>query len=468
MTRSRSRSVVLGAAVAGGLQLALVAAAVAEPLRVSPTGRSHRIGPAFAGFNVPFRRNSWQVRSPRLHQAAAGLHPGALRVFGGTTANYWNWRSGRFFDRPGVPPRLRRASREMSPIHLSDWAQLVRNANAIPVFDLNLVTSSLSSQLEMLEAAERLGMPVRRIELGNELYHPAPLVLRSIPTPEAYGRKATRWIEAIRARFPDARVAAVGYGPGADRRLAGWDRRVGRTLRGESALAFHAYWEAPRTGRLSGPRLSAALASPLLLLRELRSRAFRRLPPKVGAWITEWNVWHGAGLRGTWANGLADAAFLLGLLGEPSVRQQDLHPLVHSQPHAALFGNPLGFRDGPPTVRYAQTAVGEAVGLLYPALSGGVRVQRLAVHAAPRIAGTRLAAVRGIAVRGRGALLVNLSNRERLLVPTRALSCEGTLSSTWARPLARVSGHPDGVRRRARRVRGSLPLPPHSVSRLSC
>jgi hypothetical protein len=456
-----------------GLQGAIACQAAAAPqaLTASPASRYHRLPPAFAGFNVPFRLNSWQARSPELHQAVAGLHPGALRVFGGTTANYWNWRTGKFFDRRGVPPRLRRVSRGMSPIHLADWAALVRDAHAIPVFDLNLVTSTLSDQLEMLREAERLGMPIRRIELGNELYYSAPLVVRAIPTPGAYGRKATRWIDAIKAEFPDAQVAAVGFGYGAsgfDRRQDEWDRQVRRTLRGESALTFHAYWDAPRTRRLYGEPLAATLASPLRLLARLRSRALRPLPEGVSAWVTEWNVWHGAKLRGTWANGLADAAFLLGLLGQPSVNQEDLHPLVHSQPHAALFGNPAGFHDGPPTVRYAPTAVGEAVRPLYRALSGGVQVRSLRVQRAPRIAGTRLAAVRGVAVNGRGALLVNLTGRRRSVKLAGGLSCDGMLASTWARPSARITGHPGKMRRRSRQANGALLLPRHSVSRLSC
>ena len=97
----------------------------------------------------------------------------------------------------------------MSRIYLSDWARLVAHANALPVFDLNLVTSHLSSQLAMLRRARKLGMPIRQIELGNEFYSHAPLVDRAIPTPEAYGRKATRWIAAIKRRFPRAQVAAV-------------------------------------------------------------------------------------------------------------------------------------------------------------------------------------------------------------------------------------------------------------------
>ena len=473
MTRSRGRSVVIGAILTLTVaQSGLAATAGAsKPLRALADSPYHRLPSDFAGFNAPFRSNSWQVSSPRLHEAAAALRPGALRVFGGTTANYWNWRTGKFFDRRGVPPRLRQVTRDMSPIHLSDWAGLVRDADATPVFDLNLVTSSLSDQLAMLRAAEALGMPIQRIELGNELYYSAPLVVQAVPTPEAYGRKATRWIEAIHVEFPDAQIAAVGFGypPGdVDRRRASWDRRVQETLRGESALTFHAYWDAPRTRRLSGRSLSTALAAPLRLLAQLRSRGLHRLPDGVSAWVTEWNVWHSAKLRGTWANGLADAAYLLGLLGERSVSQEDLHPLVHSQPLAALFGNPLGFHDGPGTVRYAPTAVGEAIGQFYPALSGGVRVRRLRLPHAPRIAGTRLAAVRGVAVEGGGALLVNLSGHTRTVDLAAGVSCHGTLESVWARPSARITGHPGKVDRRTRDTQGKLVLPRHSVSRLSC
>jgi hypothetical protein len=474
MTRSLGRSIALVAILAmAGAQgaIACQAAAAPRPLAASPATRYHQLPPAFAGFNAPFRLNSWQARSPELHQAVGGLDPGALRVFGGTTANYWNWRTGRFFDRPGVPPRLRRVSRGMSPIHLPDWAGLVRDAHAIPIFDLNLVTSTLSDQLAMLRRAERLGMPIRRIELGNELYYSAPLVVRSIPSPKAYGRKATRWIDAIRADFPGAQIAAVGFGygrSGTDKRQDHWDRGVRKTLRGESALTFHAYWQAPRTRRLSGERLAAALAAPLRLLARLRARGLKRLPKGVEAWVTEWNVWHGAKLRGTWANGLADAAYLLGLLAEPSVRQEDLHPLVHSQPHAALFGNPAGFGDGPPTVRYAPTAVGEALRQLYPALSGGVQVRRLRMRQAPELDGTRFAAVRGVVVDGRGALLVNLTGRGRSVRLTGGLSCAGTLSSVWARPSARITGRPGKLRRRSGQTHGTLVLPRHSVSRLSC
>jgi hypothetical protein len=473
MTRSRGLGVVVAAILAlCGAQGAPAAGAAGGPLTVRPASGYHRLPLAYAGFNAPFRRNSWQARSPRLHTAVAGLAPGAIRVFGGTTANYWDWRTGKLLDLRGVPPRIRQVAREMSPIYLSDWAKLVKDANAIPVFDLNMVTSTLPDQLAMLSAAEGLGMPIRRIELGNELYYAAPRVVRAFPTPASYGREASRWIEAIKARYPKAQIAAVGLGyppPADDERQLRWDRAVRRTLHGEDALTFHAYWPASRDPSPSGRELVEALAAPLRLLRSLRADGLSRLPKGVSAWVTEWNLWHGAGYRGTWTNGLADAAYLLGLLAEPSINQEDLHPLVHSQPLAALFGNPSGFHaGGPPTVRYAPTAVGEAIGELYPALWGGARVRRLDVPRAPKLRDTGIAAVRGVGIDGRGALLVNLSGRRQRLELRAGLACDGTLDSVWARPSARITGQPGQVRHATSQAHGSVALPAHSVNRLSC
>src|SRR5919108_1903347 len=212
---NRSRPLI---AILTGLAL-LVGAATSEgrsgrshrrALTAHPAAPGHSIPPAFAGFSAPFWDNSWQALDPRLRQATAGLSPGSIRVFGGVNANYWNWQTGKFYDRPGVPAGLRRASRTMTPIHLSDWAKLVAEAHATPVFDLNLVTSNLSDQLDMLHAAQNLGMPIRWIELGNEVFLHQPALEHAFPTVDSYGREATRWIEAIRADFPAARVAPLG------------------------------------------------------------------------------------------------------------------------------------------------------------------------------------------------------------------------------------------------------------------
>jgi hypothetical protein len=473
MSRSRSPAVLLAAIllVSASASMGDAAGSLRQPLAAQPAAPYHSIPPAFAGLNAPFRKNSWLALTPELREAAAALSPGAIRVFGGTTANYWNWRTGKFYDRHGVPRQYRRAQRQMSPVHLDDWARLVQGANAVPIFDLNLVTSGLSDQLAMLRAASDLGMPIRWVELGNELYLHAPLVDRAIPSARAYGHKATRWIAAIKAEFPQAQVAAVAFGNrrswSGDARRRHWDWRMLATLRGEDALTFHTYWRTPR-GRLSPPRRAKVLAAPIRRLAALRRAALHKLPAGVAAWVTEWNMWHGSSLLGTWANGLSDATYLLGLLGEPWVRQADLHALIYRKPFGALFPSASGFGDQTSTVPFAPTATGNVLGILHPSLFGRARVRGLTLRHAPRIPGTRYAAVRAVQVEGRGALMVNLTGGERGVRPAGASLCAGTLESVWARPGARITGHAGELERTTLEVDGPIRLPRYSVSRLSC
>ncbi len=87
---------------------------------------------------------------------------------------------------------------------------------------------------------------------------------------------------------------------------------------------------------------------------------------------------------------------------------------------------------------------------------------------APKLRGTGIAAVRGVAVEDRGALLVNLSGRRQRLQLNAGLSCDGTLDSAWARPSARITGRPRSVHHSTSATDGPLALPARSVNRLSC
>jgi hypothetical protein len=439
-----------------------------RPLTARSAGGYHSIPGAFAGFSAPFRQNSWQAQSPLLWQATAALAPGSIRVFGGVTADYWNWRTGTFFDKPGVPEGMRRASHHMKPVLLTQWAQLVSAAGATPVFDLNLVTSNLSDQLAMLHSAQDLGMPIDWIELGNEVFLHHRAFRRAFPSAQAYGRRATKWISAIKKEFPEARIAAVGRAakPARDDRRIRWNGRVLRKLRGEDALTFHTYWFSPR-GPLTKSKLSKIFAAPVRRLRLLEASGLRHLPKGVGAWITEWFVHPSSALRGTWANGLAEAQYLLALLGERRVQMESHHPLI-GQPTAALFSNYGGFGGRPRTVPFGRTAVGEALGEMYPLLTGGGQVRLLTIRHVPRISDTRVGAVRAVAVEGRGALLLNLTKGQRRVRVLGLPACATTLDSVWTHPLMRITGGGGRLHRRTVQSHGPLLLPPYSVNRLTC
>ena len=170
-------------------------------------------------------------------------------------------------------------------------------------------------------------------------------------------------------------------------------------------------------------------------------------------------------MRGTWAHGLSNAEYLLGLLGERRVRQEDLHALILKEPGGALFSSSKGFGGTPGTVQFARTAVGAAFGELYPLLSGGAAVRELDVRHAPHIPGTGLAAVRAVAVKGRGALLLNLTAHHRLVRLVGGPVCDGTLDSVWARPAARITGQAGEISQRRSRSKARCPcLPTRSTA----
>ena len=262
-------------------------------------------------------------------------------------------------------------------------------------------------------------MPILRVELGNEVYLDTPVLVVGSPPPRPTGARPPAGSMPSSATFPHAQVAVTGRVSQAapkNHRQAGWTRRLLKTLHGEAALTFHTYWRNwPRGPRLSGKRLWAVFSAPIRRLGLLHDRAFRQLPRGVDVWLTEWTPRPSASMRGTWAHGLSNAEYLLGLLGERRVRQEDLHALILKEPGGALFSSSKGFGGTPGTVQYARTAVGAAFGELHPLLSGGAEVRELDVRHAPHIPGTRLAAVRAVAVKDRGALLLNLTAHHRLV-----------------------------------------------------
>ncbi|HWC86243.1 MAG TPA: hypothetical protein VG388_06880 [Solirubrobacteraceae bacterium] len=417
-------------------------------------GPGRALAPALMGIDgeAIIGRGVWST--PQFLRVVGALHPQALRVFGGTPANFWNWRTGTYVHSARVPASLS-ALRAHIRVTLADWARLVRAAGAMPVFDLNMFTSSLRSQLAMLHAASRLGMPIRYVELGNELYMPQYAV--RFRDGADYGRVSSRWIAAIRRAFPGVAVAADAY-PGHDRnsgteypRERRWNSALLRTLRGESALSLHAYFT-------SGLGPSASLASPVAAATLLRSPARRwtalgrliaRFPPRLKVWVTEWNLFDTlARVHGTWDQGLAVAAFGLELVSESRVVQSDYETLVDSAPFGAIFGRTTnglqlsggsgdqpGFRAvaarAPATPPFGLATGGVALRALLGALAG-------ATVSRPLGAGP----VHGLVVGGRrgfSAVFVNLSARPYTL-PVPSVLRGLPYTEWWGRPITLVAG----------------------------
>jgi len=426
------------------------------PAHAALLGAPRTLPAGFLGINGEAIIGPGVWTNPLFLSTVAALHPQAIRVFGGTPANFWDWRAGTYVRSRRVPSSLS-ALRDHIQMTLADWAQLVRVSGATPVFDLNLFTSDLRSQLAMLRAAQALGMPITHVELGNELY--LPQYASQFGDGADYGRVATRWIAAITHAFPGALVAADAY-PGrdsntstVDRRELRWNGEMLSTVRGEAALSLHAYFA-------SGLGPSASLDSPAAAERMLGApgrrwvalaRVIARLPPTVGIWLTEWNLFDTvARVHGTWAQGLAVAAFGLDLLSAPRVVQADYETLADSAPFGAIFGSTDGLQlstgggGGPATFR-AVIAHAPATPL-FGLATGGVAMQALldAVAGATfvRPITFRSAAIQGIGVAGKlgfGAVIVNLSDKP-FVISVPQLLRKLPYTESWAPPITLVAG----------------------------
>ena len=144
-------------------------------------------------------------------------------------------------------------------IEASERAASWQAAGAVPLFDLNTVTyhgaigsaarnaALLAQQLRLLRAASAAGLPVRMVELGNELYlngnsstpagHAHDYAKR-FPTAAAYATQMNPWIAAIHRAFPGPRwrpwpptptTSAASHRAAARGTPACWPGLTGRT-----------------------------------------------------------------------------------------------------------------------------------------------------------------------------------------------------------------------------------------------
>src|SRR5215469_4794649 len=229
------------------------------PIGVALTGPARAVPPTLLGLNgVNTTGPAWDDQA--FDAALSQFAPGVIRYPGGTVANYWSWRSGWF--QPGHwPGEPAQQINDSIPI----FTTAVRAAAAVPLFDLNTVTykgaigsaaentAMLAQQMKFLKAASAHGLPVRMVELGNELYlygysntppnpHEHDYADR-FPTAADYAAQMNPWIAAIHSTFPGAQVATVAADangvPGLSQRRATWNADVLPSLVGENAVTIH-------------------------------------------------------------------------------------------------------------------------------------------------------------------------------------------------------------------------------------
>lgn len=184
-----------------------------------------------------------------------------LRYPGGTIGNYWDWDIGAI-DR-NVPDSLmikwvveNDFTKSTDRYTIENLAKMYHKTGIIPVFMLNMLSKDLDHSVRNLKKAESLGIPIRYVEMGNELYFNIPFPLLRYPSPESYGKTCQTWIAVLKKEFPNASFALVGTTMDRHARQVDWNIRVLEKCSIADALVIHSYSPSGLDGRLERKKIA--------------------------------------------------------------------------------------------------------------------------------------------------------------------------------------------------------------------
>jgi hypothetical protein len=464
------------------------ASASSSVVAARPIGTARTVAPWTLGLN------GQNVAGPSyadmgFANALAAYKPGTLRYPGGTVANFFNWRTGAYESGgpwPGQP-------KNQADNSLATFAAIARRLGTTPVFDVNVVTwrgrvatdadvpAMIQDTLSLLSAAHEAGLPVRKVELGNELYLTGPhtgntLYAKRFPTPEQYAAVAERYAKAIHAAYPRAEVAAVAtetnYVNWLSQRRRTWNAGLLPRLAATDAVTIHLnVWVADAT--LSPVDVLGVMSRQIDALKanELPRFAQYGLP----VWVTEFNMGDRTEVlayAGTWLHGMSVGLLALKLLPDARIAQLAMHNVTGHAREAAIFTTTHAF--GPtqePTTLNTPTAAGVVLGLVQDACRGATSLQQLEFVSGPVVGAMRLPGLMGVVATApngdRRIVLLNLTSQPL------AVDVSATMPSSFSYRmvsapalLTRITG-PDRVVKKSGSSTGTLTLVPYGAALLT-
>lgn len=419
----------------------------------------------FEGTNLDYSGVAEPYGEPSVLRAVTSLAPGTIRYPGGAIANYWDWQTGSV-NQPPSTTETRSGTTKTKPgrqrtygFTLSTLKQITSATGAVPIFDLNVVTSTLDSQIRMLQTAAQMGIPIRYVELGNEFYLSKSNYIHAFPTATDYADLVASWVPAIRAAFPTAQIAAVASGSTATPREQSWNSTLLSVAGNDiNAVTLHYY---PGTSNSAGapPSPTTVLAGASIEWRPI-DQIINSLPAHLSVWLTEYNLVPSAlalgspALGTTWEHGLYVAGLDMQVLETPRVALTD---------YWDLFGKALDAQFTATTPPVA-TPAGTASQLINQAMRAATGITVLTIANDPVLDGS-VKAVSGIKVTassgGNRLIFVNLGSSSVNLA-TGSLIPAGASAQQLSGSLSMQA-----VNSRSLHVPRDLTLPPYSVTIVS-
>jgi hypothetical protein len=426
-----------------------------EIIEINKNNNWIEILPESYGFNTnTVDGPSWN--DIRFLNMIQGLNPGNMRYPGGTVGNYMNWRTGQFMDYDARDPNRNKVrGTSIGHVKLSQYINTYRPEefkNAIdltgstPIYMVNILTDTLGSILEMLEHCKKIGLQIKYVELGNEMfftYYPGGNFQNKIlgdyanqhhfPTSISYAEECNKWIKAIKNKFPDVEISYnVVYGKYAEEwyqespRSNQWNKTMLNNIKGTDRVTLHHYAVlAQQKTAVDGLKFS--LDSYRSCFKFIRDSLIGK---KV--WFTEYNNKGGNVNRnpetpenpwsGRWIHGMNASLLTCMMLTEPQVELHCIHNLVSSATIALITAKDYIIPSCPEnnkavTIKaFEYTASGSTHVILGKVLNRASKVKWLAFDNNPRIPVTHgeLDAIYGIAIDdkdGQRLMLYNFSDK---------------------------------------------------------
>jgi hypothetical protein len=273
------------------------------------------------------------------------LQPQFLRFPGGTVSGFWNWKEGKLID--NAPDEDRKSmSNDKFISTLENFKVSIDATGATPIFVLNLLTSTLQNQLEMLRYAKKLGFDVSYIEMGNEYYLNRDYYNTKYTSGTVYANEAAKWVAEIKKEFPNAKFAVGCSRPGTDKdaKSTSWNKEVFEVIKSNpniDAITVHPY-SGPGRGikEMKGQMTIEDMANVLAAsFNGEKLSDFPNLPAGKKIWVTEYNVFDLKKniVNSKWAHALYTMNMTLGMLNNKDIEMEIYHSLVGNPSFRAVF-----------------------------------------------------------------------------------------------------------------------------------
>lgn len=305
------------------------------------TSASHGVSSHFFGVNIENSYSnpvpSWT--DPKLQRVIERVGIQTVRFPGGDVGNYWDWR-------PGTVYPIGKASKTQDS--LTALSGLTHGTRTFPLYNLNVMTlnnavvhkpgllQAIENQLQMLQAAHGLGLPVQDLELGNEFFWSSPDHNQAFPKASDYASLMNEWTASLKREFPSARIAAVGSIPySGDGRTKDWNAAVIGKIRGVDAITLHRYDSIIDGSVWNGTSPDAVLSNVFTDWSKIVSAELKPIEQaRLRVWITEFgglkDCTSKAQWTGTWLEGLYQAQMAIQFLSSPSIDQVELYNISGS------------------------------------------------------------------------------------------------------------------------------------------